>query len=50
MVYPAAQEKRIFWAPLAAVGLKDWDAGWLGVYLLCYLPVMVALRRGLRIP
>jgi phosphohistidine swiveling domain-containing protein len=40
---------RIFWAPFARFGWS-WDAGWLGVYLIVYLPVMFALRFILRLP
>ncbi|MDP3072483.1 MAG: PEP/pyruvate-binding domain-containing protein [Opitutaceae bacterium] len=40
---------RIFWAPFASLGWS-WDAGWLGVYLAVYLPLMFILRLGLRLP
>ena len=38
-----------FWRPLLGLGL-EWDIGWLGTYLLAYLPVFVVLRRALRLP
>jgi phosphohistidine swiveling domain-containing protein len=40
---------RIFWAPFAPLGWS-WDAGWLGVYLTAYLPLMFLLRFVLRLP
>jgi pyruvate,water dikinase len=40
---------RIFWAPFARFGWS-WDAGWLGVYLVAYLPLMFLLRFALRLP
>ena len=49
IVYPPPERKRIFSAPLAACGVPQWDAGWLVLYLLVYLPVMLALRWLLRI-
>ena len=49
IVYPPAANKRIFWAPLAAVGNDRWDAGWLLTYLMAYLPVMFGLRWMLRV-
>ena len=49
VVYPPPARKRIFWAPLAAMGCGDWDAGWLLTYLAVYLPIMFALRWILKI-
>jgi len=49
IVYPAPEKTRIFWAPLAAMGNDRWDAGWLAVYLLAYLPMMFGLRWILRV-
>ena len=49
VVYPPPEQKRIFWAPLAALGNDRWDAGWLLTYLAAYLPVMFALRWVLKI-
>ncbi len=37
---------REFWTPFARFGWA-WDAGWLGVYLIVYLPVMFILRFAL---
>ena len=47
--YPAPSRPPVFWRPLQAFGI-DWDCGWLGVYLLAYLPVMLALRWALKLP
>jgi phosphohistidine swiveling domain-containing protein/uncharacterized membrane protein (DUF106 family) len=45
LVYkPNSNQKPIFFAPIG-----HWDWGWLGVYLLAYLPVMFAFRAILRI-
>jgi uncharacterized membrane protein (DUF106 family) len=42
---PTSSEKPYFFAPFN----KNWDWGWLGVYLLAYLPVMFLLRAVLKI-
>ena len=34
----------VFWAPLAVFGRPDWDAGWLSLYLVVYLPMMFLCR------
>jgi hypothetical protein len=39
--YP--REKHAFFTPLTKMGI-GWDFGWLGVYLLAYLPTMAATR------
>jgi hypothetical protein len=49
VVYPPPQQKRVFWAPLAPLGNPQWDAGWLILYLLVYLPIMFLFRWLLRI-
>jgi hypothetical protein len=41
---PHTKPAPIFFAPIG-----HWDWGWLGVYLLAYLPVMFALRWLLKI-
>ncbi len=43
------QDDRVFATPFSRFGWA-WDVGWLGVYLLVYLPVMVVVRRALRLP
>jgi hypothetical protein len=43
VVYPPPEKKPIFWAPLKWLG-KSWDAGWLGVYMVVYLPVMFTMK------
>ena len=49
-VYPRPLQQRRFWTPLEAVGGAAWDFGWLGVYILSYLPAMVILKRLLHVP
>lgn len=49
-VYPRALQQRRFWTPLKAVGGPAWDLGWLGVYILSYLLVMMVTKRLLRVP
>ena len=49
IVYPPPETKRTFWTPLSIVGLGDWDLGWLGVYLVSYLPAMFVFRRLLSV-
>jgi pyruvate,water dikinase len=51
-VYASPPRPPTFFAPFGFLGrsrLAYWDAGWLGVYLLAYIPVMFALRWILRI-
>lgn len=50
VVYPRPLQRRVFWAPLALVGGPAWDLGWLTVYVLSYIAVMVAAKRLLRVP
>ena len=53
VTYPRSEEKRTFWTPLAFTGIekvKNWDAGWLGVYLVAYIPLMFILRFALKLP
>jgi len=50
IVYPPRQEKsRVFWRPFSWTGW-GWDAGWLGVYIAAYVPVMLIAKRLLRVP
>jgi hypothetical protein len=49
IVHPRSDQKRIFWAPFAWAG-KGWDAGWLTLYLLVYLPVMFGCKWILGVP
>ena len=48
--YPRALKQEVFWTPLAMAGGPKWDFGWLGVYLLVYLPLMFLAKIILRIP
>ncbi len=43
-VYPNSATKQVFWRPFGAV-----DIGWLAVYLLTYLPVLVILQALLKV-
>jgi pyruvate,water dikinase len=49
IIYPPPDERRVFWAPLGGLGLAEWDAGWLTLYLVVYLPAMLLFRWMLRI-
>jgi len=49
IVHPRSDQKRTFWAPLSWAG-KPWDAGWLWLYLIVYLPVMFGLKWILGVP
>ena len=46
--YPRPAGRQVFWTPLAPFGWH-WDLGWLGVYLLAYLPALWLTRRLLRL-
>jgi pyruvate,water dikinase len=51
-IYAQPGRKPTFFAPFGFLGRSNiayWDIGWLGVYLLAYIPVMFALRWVLRI-
>ncbi|MFO8014899.1 MAG: PEP/pyruvate-binding domain-containing protein [Phycisphaerae bacterium] len=48
VVAPRSDRKRVFWAPLAPVGMQ-WDTGWLAPYLVAYIAAMVVIRRALRL-
>lgn len=50
IVYPKPPPGTPFFSPLARLGYPGLDIGWLGVYLLTYLPTMLLLRRILRLP
>jgi uncharacterized membrane protein (DUF106 family) len=45
IIYAKPEHRRVFWAPLARMGLAHWDAGWMITYLLAYLPAMFLFRR-----
>jgi hypothetical protein len=47
-VEPKTQGGRAFWTPLAALGWP-WDAGWLLLYIVAYLPAMLLCRWALRL-
>ncbi len=50
---PGPAERREFGKPLhwtGVAGLKEWDSGWLMLYLLAYLPVMLVGKRVLNVP
>ena len=50
--YAPPTRKQIFWSPFFFMGkhrLAYFDIGWLGVYLLAYLPVMFVSKRVLRV-
>jgi pyruvate,water dikinase len=49
IVHPRSDQKRIFWAPFAWAG-KPWDAGWLWLYMIVYLPVMFGCKWILGVP
>ncbi|MFC7336380.1 PEP/pyruvate-binding domain-containing protein [Haloferula chungangensis] len=44
VVYPRALVQNKFWAPFG-----DYDFGWLGVYLLAYLPIMIIAKKLLKV-
>ena len=48
--YPRSLHKAVFWTPLAMIGGPKWDFGWLGVYLLAYLPLMFIAKLIFRVP
>jgi hypothetical protein len=57
IAYAKPPKQETYWAPFAKVPTApvigkwaSWDAGWLWVYLLAYLPPMLLLRWLLRIP
>ena len=43
------RESLTFWTPFQFIGIT-WDLGWLGIYLLIYIPVMFLLKFLLKIP
>ena len=45
IVYPPPETRPTYWVPLSLIGLGGWDLGWLGVYLVTYLPAMFVFRR-----
>jgi len=49
-LYQRPSQQRCFLAPLKAIGGPAWDFGWLGVYILSYLPVMLIVKKLLKIP
>jgi hypothetical protein len=50
IVYPRG-ERAPFWRPLGFIGGKvgAWDIGWVWLYVVAYLPVLLALRWLLRV-
>lgn len=48
-IYPRALTKNVFWAPFDDENGNPWDFGWLGVYLLAYLPAMIVTKKLLRV-
>ncbi len=51
VVYPRPAVPRVFWRPFAWLGGKwgAWDAGWVWLYIVTYLPVLLLLRWLLRV-
>ena len=49
IIPPPSRTKPIFWAPFTKIGWA-FDFGWLGVYILAYLPPLFILRKVLRLP
>lgn len=59
VVYPNASRKPVFWQPFGAMesdgngALIRWlaalDIGWLGIYLLTYLPVLFILQALMKV-
>jgi pyruvate,water dikinase len=50
VVYPGRQPyELIFFQPFAFAGW-GWDIGWLGVYIITYVPAMFAAKWALRVP
>jgi len=48
--YPRPLSQNKFCTPLASIGGPSWDIGWLGVYLLSYLPLMFVFKALLKVP
>ncbi|MGJ8696406.1 MAG: PEP/pyruvate-binding domain-containing protein [Verrucomicrobiaceae bacterium] len=48
-IYPRALQKRSFWAPFPSKDGEPYDFGWLGVYLIAYLPTMIVVKKVLRV-
>jgi pyruvate,water dikinase len=48
-VYPRPLQQRRFWTPLAGLGSSR-DFGWLGVYIVSYLGVMLVTKKLLGVP
>ena len=49
VTYPRPLQQQRFWVPLPGIGGPAWDFGWLGVYLIAYLPVMALFKKLLRV-
>ncbi|YCM45028.1 PEP/pyruvate-binding domain-containing protein [Verrucomicrobiaceae bacterium 227] len=49
VIYPRALQKNVFWAPFSRSHGDPWDFGWLGVYLLAYLPAMIIVKRFFKV-
>jgi hypothetical protein len=50
VLYPPPPTKPVFWRPFASLGHPGFSLGWLWVYVLVYVPVMVAAKKQLSIP
>ena len=44
IVYPHSSQKPVFWQPMGSVNI-----GWLGIYLLTYLPVLFVLQKLMKV-
>lgn len=49
VIYPRALHKKAFWAPIPSNKGEPYDFGWLGVYLIAYLPAMFAVKKLARV-
>jgi hypothetical protein len=49
VTYPRPLQQQRFWVPLPGIGGPAWDFGWLGVYLIAYLPIMALFKKLLRV-
>ena len=48
-IYPRPLQKNYFWAPFPSKTGSPFDFGWLGVYLIAYLPAMVVVKKLLKV-
>ena len=49
IVYTKPEKKRVFWTPLAWIGMGHWDLGWMMTYLVAYLPAVFVFRRVFKV-